>query len=272
MSPGASADAAWYAVALVYVAEEPIRAAGRLHAVLRETTSPLGREPASVYPVSARGKVGRARVFSESNVDLLLSKPETGAVRMLGLKQSRAYFDFRWYLRHNPSVEMKYQPPGVLYCIAECGPQALSSTQVVEAAKRFVVACATEMTVLHGGITALPNRNQALAEASLVGVDVAREPESYVRRWSYDAGNQMALWQRARHVYWTTLLGPHLVRQVDPAARCDAVDVTEVCGSLIVRTTDSIQDSLQSGFSVQTRRLRQWLWPYLIQNPEEAPV
>ena len=93
---------------------------------------------------------------------------------MLGLKQSRAYFDFRWYLRHNPSVEMKYQPPGVLYCIAECGPQALSSTQVVEAAKRFVVACATEMTVLHGGITALPNRNQALAEASLVGVDVAR--------------------------------------------------------------------------------------------------
>ncbi len=83
----------------------------------------------------------------------------------------------------------------------------------------------------------------------------------------------MLLWQKARRVYWITLIGPALAQQVVgvPAAiTAGAIEVTEVAGSLIFAATKNIEDSLDLDFSHKTHRLRDWLWSYLIQNPHDA--
>lgn len=61
-------------------------------------------------------------------------------------------------------------------------------------------------------------KQSKISAVSLIGYDVSEEPDSFVRRWSYDAANSMSLWQKARHVYWITLLGPVLAQQVGNVA------------------------------------------------------
>ena len=263
----------WYIVALAYAAGEPVHNPVGLEKLVQKTISALGATPANICAASAKGKVGKTQAFSTGNFAVLLGEPGSGALRISGLKESPAHVDLRLYLRHNPAVAMKYQPPGVLYFVAECGHQSLPPKKSQEAAREFLRACAAELSILHGGIIAFPNRHQALSEASLIGHDVSEEPESFAKRWNYDASNSMSLWQKARHVYWTSLLGPVLAQQVGGAAAAitaGAVEVTEVGGALIFAATGDVEDSLDPDFWRKTRRLREWLWPYLIQNPHHG--
>lgn len=264
---------AWYIVALAYAAREPAHNRVGLERIVQETISALGMTPANICAASTQGKVGKIQTFSPGNFAALLGEPELGALTVFGLKESPAHLDLRLYLRHNAAVAMKYQPPGVLYFVAECGRQALPPKKSQEAAREFLRACATELPVLHGGIMAFPNRSQALSEASLIGSDVSEEPESFAKRWNYDASSSMSLWQKARHVYWITLLGPVLAQYVGGAAAAitaGAIEVTEVAGSLIFAATKDIEDSLDPDFSRKTRKLREWLWSDLIQNPHDC--
>src|SRR6266704_3353395 len=264
---------AWYIVALVYAAGEPVHNSVGLERIVQKTFSSLGAVRANICAASARGKVGKTQPFSPGTFAELLAEPESGALTISGLKESPAHVDLRLYLRHNPAVAMKYQPPGVLYFVAECGHQSLPPKKSQEAAREFLRACAAELSILHGGIIAFPNRHQALSEASLIGHDVSEEPESFAKRWNYDASNSMLLWQKARHVYWITLIGPALAQQVGgvpTAITAGTIEVTEVAGSLIFAGTKNVEDSLDLDFSRKTRRLRDWLWSYLIQNPYDA--
>ncbi len=273
VSDKANTRPAWYIVALAYAAGEPAQNPVGLEKIVQKTISALGETPANICVASAKGKVGKTQTFTPGKFAALLGQPGSGALTISGLKESPAHVDLRLYLRHNPAVAMKYQPPGVLYFVAECGRQALPPKKSQEAAREFLRACAAELSVLHGGIMAFPNRHQALSEASLIGYDVSEEPESFAKRWNYDASNSMSLWQKARHVYWVSLLGPVLAQQAGGAAAvvtAGAVEVTEVAGSLIFAATKNIEDSLDPEFSHKTRRLRNWLWSYLIQNPHDA--
>jgi hypothetical protein len=270
VSDQAKTGAAWYIVALAYAAGEPVQNTVGLEKIVQETVSALGGTPANICAASVGGKAGKIQTFSPDNFAALLSSPQSGALTISGLRESTAHVDLRLYLRHNPAVAMKYQPPGVLYFVAECGGGALSPKAAQGAAREFLRACAAELQVLHGGAIAFPNRNQALSEASLIGHDMPGEPESFVKRWHYDASNSMSLWQKARHVYWLTLLGPALAQQAGGAVAANAsgaVEVMEKAGSLIFAATRNIEDSLDPNFSRKTRKLREWLWPYLIQNP-----
>jgi hypothetical protein len=263
----------WYIVSLVYAAGEPIDKPVQLQNIVRKTMGVLSEAPLKMTVASVRGRVGNSQPFSPDNFAMLLADPEAGALRISGLKSSPAHMDLRLYLRHNPGVALKHQPPGVLYFIAECGHEALSLAKSQEAAHEFLHACANGTSVLHGGISAFINHDQARSEASLIGSDVSEQPESFVKRWNYDASNATSLWQKARHLYWTTLLGPSLARQAGGAAAAlasGAVLVTEVADSLIFTATESVEDSLDlTNFSRKTRGLREWLWPYLIQNPHD---
>lgn len=270
MSDKAKTGAFWYVVALAYAAGEPVHKPVGLEKIVQETISALDGTPVNICAASVGGGAGKIQTFSADNFAALVSSPKSGALTISGLRESTAHVDLRLYLRHNPAVAMKYQPPGVLYFVAECGTGALSPITAQEAAGEFLRTCATEIPILHGGAMAFPNRNQALAEASLVGHDTPGEPESFVKRWHYDASNSMLLWQKARHVYWLTLLGPALARQAGGAAAANAygaIEVMEVAGSLIFAATRNIEDSLDPSFSRETSKLREWLWPYLIQNP-----
>lgn len=273
VSDKVNTSATWYIVALVYAAGEPVYNSVGLERIVQKTFSSLDAVPAHIFAASAKGKVGKTQPFSPGTFATLLAEPESGALTISGLKESPAHVDLRLYLRHNPAVAMKYQPPGVLYFVAECGRQALPPRKSQEAAREFLQTCASELSVLHGGIMAFPNRHQALSETSLVGYDVSEEPESFAKRWNYDASNSMSLWQKARHVYWISLLGPVLAEHVGGVAAAitaGAIEVTEVAGSLIFAATKNIEDSLDLDFSRKSRRLREWLWSYLIQNPHDA--
>lgn len=256
-----SAGSSWYTVALVYAAGEPAHNLG-LDRIVQKTFSTLAAAPAKICAVSVGGRVGRAQIFSSEKFASLAGELHSGALTISGLKGSRAHVDLHLYLRHNPAVALKYQPPGAIYFVVECGRGA------VRAAREFLLACATEIPVLHGGIIASPNRNQALSTASLVGHDLSKEPESFVERWNYEAGKATSLWQKARRVYWVNLLGPALARQVggiDAALKAAAAGVTEIAGSLIFEASEDIEDSLDPAiFSGKIRRIGEWLRPYLI--------
>jgi len=257
-------------VALAYAAGEPVHHTVGLEKIVQETFSALGGTPANICAASVGGRAGKIQTFSPDNFAALVSSPKSGALTISGLQESTAHVDLRLYLRHNPAVAMKYQPPGVLYFVAECGRRALPPITAQEAAREFLRTCAAELPVLHGGAMAFPSRNQALSEASLIGHDMPGEPESFVKRWHYDASNSMSLWQKARHVYWLSLLGPALAQQAGGAVAANAsgaLEVMDVAGSLIFAATRNIEDSLDPNFSRKTSKLREWLWPYLIQNP-----
>jgi len=264
------AGSSWYIMALAYAAGEPGHDPVTLERIAKTTFSALGATPATIRTATPKGKVGKIQAFSEGVLAELLAEPATGALTISGLKQSPAHLHCRLYLRHNPGVALNYQPPGALYLVAECGSRALSPSKSEEASREFLRACAGELAVLHGGIAAFPNLHQARSEASLVGYDISKETGSFARRWNYDASNSVQLWQKARHVYWITLLGPALAKQAGgttAAIAGGAVEVTDVAGSLIFAATANVQDSLAPDFSRKTYRIRQWLWPYLIQNP-----
>lgn len=266
----AETGATWYIVALAYAAGEPVDNPVGLKKIVQETISALGGTPANICAASVGGKAGKIKTFSPDNFVALVSSPKSGALKISGLRESAAHVDLRLYIRHNPAIAMKYQPPGVLYFVAECGRGALPPLTAQEAAREFLRTCAAELPVLHGGAMAFPNRNQALSEASLIGHDMQGEPESFVKRWHYDASNSMLLWQKARRVYWLSLLGPALAQQAGGAVAAKAsgaIEVMEVAGSLVFAATRNIEDSLNPNFSRKTRKLREWLWPYLIQNP-----
>lgn len=273
VSDNTNTKPAWHIAALAYAAGEPAYNPLGLEKVVQETISALGPTPANICAASVKGRVGKTQTFSPGNLAALIRQPESGALLISGIKESSAHVDLRLYLRHNPAVAMKYQPPGVLYFVAKSGGQALPPNKSQEAARVFLRTCAAELSILHGGIMAFPNRRQALSEVSLIGYDVSEEPDSFAKRWSYDAANSMSLWQKARHVYWITLFGPVLAQQVGGVASAiaaGAVDVTEVAGSLIFAVTKDIEDSLNPDFSGKTRSLRELLGPCLIQNPYDA--
>src|SRR6202035_4155592 len=166
MSDKANMTPNWYIVALAYAAGEPVHNPAGLGNIVQKTMAALVGTPAKMYAM-AKGRVGNTRSFSPDNFVAALGASESTSLTMFGLKESSADVDLRLCLRHNPAIEMKYQPPGVLYFIAECEHPALAPKKIQEAAGEFLRVCSAELSVLHGGIGAFPNRDQALTEASL---------------------------------------------------------------------------------------------------------
>jgi len=270
MSDKAKIGMTWYVAAFVYAAGEPGDNPVGIEKVMQETISALGAMPRNILRTSTGGKAGRFQRFTLDNCATLIRDPQSVSLTMLSLQKSAAFVNLRLFLRHNPAVLMKFRSPKALYVVMECGGPMLAPTVAQYVAQSFLRTCAAELSVLHGGVAAFPNRNQALSEAALTGIDLSNEPESFERRWDYDARNSRSLWQKARRVFWLNLLGPDLAQKVGgPAAAnaAGAMGVEEVQGSLIFAATSNIEDSLDPHFSDKTSKLTEWLWPYLLQNP-----
>ena len=85
--------------------------------------------------------------------------------------------------------------------------------------------------------------------------------------------NQTMLWEKARRIYWITVLGPALAKSAggsEAARNAGANKVVEIGGSLVITATNAIADSLNGDFSTRIRTLRKWLWPHSIQNPADS--
>lgn len=184
------------------------------------------------------GRVDSARPFSTAILGDLVELPAAGALDIHAAHPGGGTLEIHIHLRHNTEVPLSYRPPGAWYLVA--GRQRWPTARLQEASLALLRGCATALPVLHGGATLMPGREQAVSEASLVGIDLARQPEAFVRRWRYDSRNNRLLWEKVRWVYWATLLGPRLAAEAGgaPAARtAGAAETGEIAGSLLVCAT-----------------------------------
>jgi hypothetical protein len=262
-----------YLAAMVYVAGEPVARHAAMEDIVQEVLGVLGDpEDLKLQGATAGGGVGAEQAFSMRTLCALLDQSDVGSLTIHGAKADRYTLELRLYVRHDPNVPLIYQAPGVWYLVA--GGPRWPAEQLGDAAVVLLQSCAAELSVLHGGATLLWGREQALSEASLIAVDLARLPEEFVRRWCYDARSERLLGERARRVYWATLLGPRLAAAaggVTAAQAQGAAQANEIRGSLVMCATSRIADSLSPEFPSHTQNLRRWLWPLLIQNPADAP-
>src|SRR6266851_93353 len=86
---------AWYIVALVYAADEPVYNSVGLERIVQKIFSSLGAVPANICAASAKGKVGKTQPFSPGTFAGLLAEPGSGALTISGLKESPAHIDLR---------------------------------------------------------------------------------------------------------------------------------------------------------------------------------
>jgi hypothetical protein len=260
---------------MVYMASEPFTQPAPILGIVQGVLGALGLSEADleITATTPGGRVDAARPFSTAALRDLVELPDAGALGIHAADTGGETLEIHLHLRHNPEVPLSYQPPGVWYLVA--GGQRWPAARLQEASLALLRGCAAALPILHGGTTLMSGREQALSEASLVSVDLARQPEAFVRRWRYDSRNDRLLWEKVRRVYWATLLGPRLAETVGgaPAAwAAGAAETGEIAGSLLVCATPDIADSLAPSFSAQIQKLRRWLWPFLIQNPADAPT
>jgi hypothetical protein len=276
MRPVSQSDAVAHLAAMVYMAGEPIAQRAQFLDIVQGVLGALEISEADLglTATTTGGRVDAARSFSIAALGTLLDLPDAGALSVHGAEAGWGTLELHLHLRHNPEVPLSYQPPGVWYLVV--GGPRWPTARLQDAALALLGGCAAALPILHGGATLMAGREQALSEASLVGVDLASQPEEFVRRWRYDSRNDRLLWEKARRVYWATLLGPRLAKEAGgaPAAwAAGAAEAREINGALLLCATPSIADSITSSFPTQLQKLRRWLWPFLIQNPsEDAPT
>ncbi|MBZ0234571.1 MAG: hypothetical protein K8M05_19725 [Deltaproteobacteria bacterium] len=176
------------------------------------------------------------------------------------------------YLRHNPAIELEFQPPAAIWLGAEGTSEHLRG--LLAACSDFLAFAASVQDVLHGGITVLDNLAQAESEVTGTGTDVAKQPPRFVRRHDHDWRYPRRAWTVVRRLYWTTLLGPKLASAAGGAAAAraaGALSIQEISGSLLFQAMEGPpRDSLDPEFLAATTRLRRWLWPHTFKNPLDA--
>ena len=260
----------------VRTADEPANHTTMLWPALQELMRALGDEPRTMWATSPGGKAGRDRQFSWAGLNALGSDPKTGTVSSTELRAHEAEFDLSIYLRHNPALPADAQPPAAIWMAVELRAGAFALTELVDAAESFLIACATTMPVLHGGVTVLDNVTQARCEVTGgTASEAAKQRPEFQRRREHDWFlNQSALWSKCRRLYFVSLLGPALAARAggaEAARAAGAIDVREIAGALIFRAIHPPpRDSLDPEFLATTASQRRWLWPCTFQNPLDA--
>lgn len=266
----------------VRFADEPAAHLDALLAALAEFFDTLGDAPKSVWATSPGGRSGRTRAFSWKTMAALGADDHTGTISSNELRSRpledrpgfRSTFRISMYLRHNPAVEPRFQPPAELWVAVESPSVGFKS--MPGAAQTLVARCAERMPILHGGVTQLDNLEQASCEVTGgMRSEVNGQPPLFQRRREHDWWmNEAVIRTKCRRLYWTTMLGPTLASAAggaEAARAAGALDVREVNGSLIFQAmAGPPRDSLDPEFLAATVRLRRWLWPHTFQNPLDA--
>lgn len=230
-------------------------------------------KPTSVCACTPGGRVTRDRTFRWSTVEELAAQAATGTLTM-NVYEGASPVVISLYLRHNPAIELHYQPPAAVWVAVEHVAGGSAWTDVLDAMEDFLKVAASLPGILHGGISTLDNLVQARSEITGTGTDVDRQPSGFRTRSDHDWRFPVDAWRMLRRLYWTTLLGPTLAAAAGGAAAAraaGAVEVQEVGGAIIVRAmAGPPRDSLDPEFLAATLRLRRWLWPHTFKNPLDA--
>ncbi len=228
--------------------------------------------PQTMFTCSPGGRVSRGRRFKWAQVEDSASMATTGDIA-LNAYDGDAPSTIKLCLRHNPAIDLRFQPPASLFAAIE--RERPSWDGVLPAMLSFLQFAASAPGVLHGGITLLDNLAQAAIEVTGTSTDIDKQAPGFIRRHEHDWRlNKQELGSSCRRLYWMTLLGPTLATAAGGAAAARAAGaraVTEVDGSLIIQAMDGPpRDSLDPEFLAATTRLRRWLWPHTFKNPLDA--
>ena len=133
-------------------------------------------------------------------------------------------------------------------------------------AKVFLRAIAEHHTVVHGAGIRVPTPSHARTEASLVAVGGVSDSA----RIDFDAMHPHQALQHLRRLYPVTIIGPEIWAALPPLPRLDPMPTIEDLGNCKVLTAwPELCDPRDPAFLRGTVALREWLWPYTIQNPAD---
>jgi hypothetical protein len=172
--------------------------------------------PQTMFTCSPGGRVSRGRRFKWAQVEDSASMATTGDIA-LNTYDGDAPSTIKLCLRHNPAIDLRFQPPASLFAAIE--RERPSWDGVLPAMLSFLQFAASAPGVLHGGITLLDNLAQAAIEVTGTSTDIDKQAPGFIRRHEHDWRlNKQELGSSCRRLYWKTLLGPTLATAAGGAA------------------------------------------------------
>ena len=218
-------------------------------------------DAAGLVPRKLSYLLGKAvtRAFKESSMRSLIAD---SALRRLTIWSDMSVNapEVVMYLRDDPKSPDTDHRHGGAVVDAGVSPEAL-----VEFA-RALVACTP---LVSAGIAGFRNHGAAQAEgwngAPAGLLDAATDARLY-----WDAMHDRRTRDKLRRLYPITIIGPAIWAQLPPMPAFDPMPTVEELGDCkIVTAWPELCDPRDPAFLRGTRALREWLWPYTIQNPAD---
>ena len=142
--------------------------------------------------------------------------------------------------------------------------------QHLDAVLELVRAIDDDFGIVGGGITGHATRMYAAKECRHRAVDGEWDPAT-VERIEWDAWKWRKTRTKLTRLNPITIIGPSIWAQLPPMPAFDPAPVVEDLGAVkLLRAWPTLCPPRDPAFLRGTRALREWLWPYTIQNPADS--
>jgi len=137
------------------------------------------------------------------------------------------------------------------------------------ALRALLLAVAAQNEVAHGFLAGFERYGDAREECMVSGSD-PRDPDPSRRERLRVDERSFHVKYKLRRLYPITIIGPAIWAQLPPMPAFDPMPTVEELGDCkIVTAWPELCDPRDPAFLRGTRALREWLWPYTIQNPAD---
>jgi hypothetical protein len=220
--------------AFAYVDGEPGDQPDAVKQLVIEALVGLPTNEFKAQAIGPGGNLGRRYRYSEKRLAELGDSKDSGTLYIDKLPEKGAAASVSVYLRHNPEIELRFQPPARLALVLDSRlPE--SAERVVE----FLRRVGNRFDVLHGGAGSEASWDRASSEVSSTAI--GDQPAAFRDRIIFDSGFLTRLRSKARRAYPVTLIGALLAAQLGSgsiASQFPDLDVEELeHGALIKFTT-----------------------------------
>ena len=207
--------------------------------------------------VTSRWK--KSRAFKRPVLEEAVTDPLTRHFLLRNIKDDDA--ESFIYVRDDPSVE-EFTDRATAVVVR--GPSNLAAVLA------FVRSLGELCGVVGGGITGHATRLYAAKECKQNGVD-GQWDAATVERIEWDAWKWRKTRTKLTRLNPITIIGPSIWAQLPPMPAFDPAPVVEDLGAVkLLRAWPTLVPPRDPAFLHGTRALREWLWPYTIQNPADG--
>ncbi len=210
----------------------------------------------------------QGRNVVEKKLRAAVEDPTTQSVGLWQMTEERITDALQVYLRSSKPLDDYETRFHTRWVSVESGKLPLEVAGPVLA---FIEAVARIYPVAHGAIGAYRALPYALAEFTNSGAVMLTElDEATAERLDFDNGYHTEYRDKLLRLYPVTIIGPAIWSRLPPLPPLDQPPrITDLGDCKMLTCWPTLCEPRDPAFLRGTRALREWLWPYTIQNPAD---